>query len=278
MENKLVKITILVNNLAGEGLIAEHGLSLWIETDNRRIIFDTGQGIALENNARTLGIDLAEADILVLSHGHYDHTGGIVQVLQQAQKTDVYCNPGIVYPRYSIIDGTAKPIQIPSDSMEAIEKLSVEHLHWVQQPTWVSDKIGITGPIPRMTNWEDPGGPFYLDPEGKRADPIDDDQALWVRTDDGIIVCVGCSHAGLVNTLNYVRSINHGFRLRAIIGGFHLINAGRERLEKTMTALHLFEPDMVIPCHCTGELAVAMLRDAMGERVSPASAGMTYCF
>lgn len=273
-----MKITILVNNLAGEGLMAEHGLSLWIETENRRIIFDTGQGIALENNARTLGIDLAEADILVLSHGHYDHTGGIVQVLQQAQKTDVYCNPGIVYPRYSIINGTAKPIQIPSDSMEAIEKLSVEHLHWVQQPTWISDKIGITGPIPRVTNWEDPGGPFYLDPEGKRADPIDDDQALWVRTDDGVIVCVGCSHAGLVNTLNYVRSINHGFRLRAIIGGFHLINAGRERLEKTMTALHLFEPDMVIPCHCTGELAVAMLRDALGKRVSPASAGMTYCF
>ncbi len=187
--------------------------AMWIETENIRIIFDTGQGIALENNALTLGIDPAEANILVLSHGHYDHTGGIIQVLQQAQKTDVYCNPGIVYPRYTIINGTAKPIQIPSDSMEAIEKLSVEHLHWVQQPTWVPDKIGITGPIPRMINWEDPGGPFYLDPEGKRADPIDDDQALWVRTNDGFIVCVGCSHAGLVNTLNYVRSINHGFRL-----------------------------------------------------------------
>ena len=71
--------------------------------------------------------------------------------------------------------------------------MSVEHLHWVQQPTWVTDRIGITGPIPRMINWEDPGGPFYLDPEGKRADPIDDDQALWVRTNDGVIVCVGCS-------------------------------------------------------------------------------------
>ena len=82
----------------------------WIETENRRIVFDAGQGIALENNARTRGIDLAEANILVLSHGHYDHTGDIVQFLQQAQKTDVYCNPGIVYPRYIIINGTAKPI------------------------------------------------------------------------------------------------------------------------------------------------------------------------
>jgi 7,8-dihydropterin-6-yl-methyl-4-(beta-D-ribofuranosyl)aminobenzene 5'-phosphate synthase len=273
-----VRIMILVDNKAGNGLTAEHGLSLWIETDGKRILFDTGQGIALESNARALGVDLGETDILVLSHGHYDHTGGIPQVLQHARRTIVYCHPGVVRPRYSIRNGTLKPIHMPHEPMSAIEKLPAQSLHWVAQALLLSERIGITGPIPRETSFEDTGGPFYLDPQARRADPIEDDLALWIRTDDGVIVCVGCSHAGLVNTLNHVRRLSHGLRVRAIIGGFHLVNASRERLDQTIAALRLFDPDMVVPCHCTGELAVAALRHALGERVSPGAAGMTYQF
>jgi 7,8-dihydropterin-6-yl-methyl-4-(beta-D-ribofuranosyl)aminobenzene 5'-phosphate synthase len=207
MTSAKAQVTILVDNHAGEGLVAEHGLSLWIETEDMRILFDTGQGSAFANNARVLGIDLGKTNILVLSHGHYDHTGGIPQVLQQAGNANVYCHPGIVLPRYSIRNGMPKPIQIPLASMAAIDGLPLEHLHWLQQPLWLSDRIGITGLIPRETSFEDTGGPFYLDPRGKEADPIEDDLALWIRTDDGVIVCVGCSHAGLVNTLNYVRCL-----------------------------------------------------------------------
>lgn len=273
-----VKITILVDNRAGDKLIAEHGLSLWIETEGKHILFDTGQGNALETNAKVLGVDLATTDILVLSHGHYDHTGGIAQVLQQAHHAGIYCHSGIVQPRYAIRNGKAKSIQMPQKSMAAIDKLPEQRLHWVQQPLLLSGKIGITGPIPRETAYEDTGGPFYLDPEGKRADPIDDDLALWIRKDDGLIVCVGCSHAGLVNTLNHVRSLNNGLKIRAVIGGFHLLNASRERLNRTMAALRFLEPEMVVPCHCTGEPAVALLRDVFGERVLPGAAGMTYQF
>lgn len=278
MTSANAQVTILVDNHAGEGFVAEHGLSLWIETENKRILFDTGQGRALENNARVFGIDLAKTTAVVLSHGHYDHTGGIPQVLQQARNTNVYCHPAMVLPRYSIRNGMPKPIQIPLASMAAIDKLSLEHLHWVQQPVFLSDNIGLTGPIPRETDFEDTGGPFYLNPQGTSADPIEDDLALWIRTDDGVIVCVGCSHAGLVNTLNHVQRLSHGLKVRAIIGGFHLLNASRERLEQTITALRLLEPDMVVPCHCTGELAVAVLRNALGKRISPGAAGMTYQF
>lgn len=87
------KVTILVDNQAGKGLIAEHGLSLWIETEDERILFDTGQGGVFANNAQMLGIDLGQTDMLVLSHGHYDHTGGIPQILQQARNINVYRHP-----------------------------------------------------------------------------------------------------------------------------------------------------------------------------------------
>jgi len=120
MRSEGVKITIPVDNQAGGDLIAEHGLSLWIETEGKHILFDTGQGTALENNARVFGIDLSKAEFLVLSHGHYDHTGGIAQVLQQAHNAGLYSHSGVVQPRYAIRNGTPKSIQIPQKSMAAI--------------------------------------------------------------------------------------------------------------------------------------------------------------
>jgi 7,8-dihydropterin-6-yl-methyl-4-(beta-D-ribofuranosyl)aminobenzene 5'-phosphate synthase len=271
-------VRILVDNRVGEGLTAEHGLALWIETDGRHILFDTGQGTALEPNARALGIDLGQTDVLVLSHGHYDHTGGVPAVLGRARHTDVYAHPGIVHPRYSIREGLARPIHMPREAMAAIDSVSAEHLHWVQESTRLSDRIGLSGPIPRETRFEDTGGPFYLDPEGGRADLIDDDLALWVRTDSGVIVCVGCSHAGLVNTLNHVERLSRGLPIRAVIGGFHLLNASRERLEQTSTALRRLKPERVIPCHCTGELALALLLNTLADRVTPGAAGMAFTF
>lgn len=278
MSSTDIQITILVDNQAETPLIPEHGLSLWIETEGRHILFDTGQGNALETNAAVLGIDLSKTNILVLSHGHYDHTGGIDRILRQAHPAGVYCHSGAVLPRYAIRNGTATSIQMPQKSMAAMDRLPEQTLHWAQHPMRLSETIGITGPIPRETTYEDTGGPFYLDPEGDRSDPIDDDLALWIRQDHGLIVCVGCCHAGLVNTLNHVRRLNDGLMVRAVIGGFHLLNASRDRLEQTITALRLLEPEMIVPCHCTGKPAVEMLRNALGNRVSPGMAGRPYRF
>lgn len=278
MQTTDVKIRILVDNLVNEGLAAEHGLSFWLEVDDKRILFDTGQGGILKNNADILGIDLRKTDMLVLSHGHYDHTGGIPYVLQLACDVDIYGHPGIVQPRYSISNGTAKAIHMPRESMVAIDKLSSQRLHWVRKPTFLTDKIGITGPIPRETSFEDAGGPFYLNPQADIDDFIDDDLALWVRGDEGLIVCVGCAHAGLINTLNYIRYLNHGLRIRAVIGGFHLLNANSQRMEKTVEALQRLKVETVIPCHCTGEAAVVLLREGLGDRVSYGVAGVTHRF
>jgi 7,8-dihydropterin-6-yl-methyl-4-(beta-D-ribofuranosyl)aminobenzene 5'-phosphate synthase len=275
-----VNITVIVDNQANEGLIAEHGLSLWIETKDANILFDTGQGNALGPNAEALGIDLGKTNVLVLSHGHYDHTGGINQVFRHTQQVDVYCHPGIVQPRYSIRNGKAKSIRMSKESVEVFSMLPDKNLHWVQHPTMLllSAGIGITGPVPRKTNFEDVGGPFYLDPDGKRPDPIEDDMALWIWDENGIIVCCGCAHSGIVNTLNYIWHLGNGQRIRAVIGGFHLHTANQKRLTHTIAALRSFDPDIIVPCHCTGEQAIDLLRQTFGDGVSPGAAGMTCQF
>lgn len=150
---------------------------------------------------------------------------------------------------------------------------NADRLHWITASLRIGASIGLSGPIPRHTNYEDTGGPFFLDREGTRPDPIEDDLALWIETESGLIVCAGCSHAGIVNTLDYIRSLNRGTRIRALIGGFHLKDASESRIEKTAEVLAGLHPDHVVPCHCTGNRAVAVLRSALGGIVSTGTVG-----
>lgn len=278
MDFTRAKITILVDNRAGGGLVAEHGLSIWIEADDRHVLFDTGQGQALALNAAALGVDLRQTGTLVLSHGHFDHTGGVACVLKTAGPIDTYCHPGVVLPRYSIRNRAPRQIQMPGGTMVAIDRLPQQHLHWVQQPMWLSGTIGITGPIPRETSFEDTGGPFYLDPGARRADRISDELALWVRTDRGLVVCVGCCHAGVVNTLNFILRLNPGSTIRAVVGGMHLLNASADRLDQTIAALRALGPELLVPCHCTGEGPVERMQAAFGDRALWGHSGRVLTF
>jgi 7,8-dihydropterin-6-yl-methyl-4-(beta-D-ribofuranosyl)aminobenzene 5'-phosphate synthase len=148
----------------------------------------------------------------------------------------------------------------------------------VLAPLRLTATIGVTGPIPRETAHEDAGGPFFLDQRGDRRDAIEDDQALWISTPEGLIVCVGCSHAGLINTLNCVRKVSGISGIRAVIGGFHLCQANERRMEMTLNALRSLSPGMIAPCHCTGEGAVRAIEDGMDIRVVRCHAGLRLRF
>jgi 7,8-dihydropterin-6-yl-methyl-4-(beta-D-ribofuranosyl)aminobenzene 5'-phosphate synthase len=278
MDAHHVAVTILVDNQAGPGLTTEHGLALWIEAEGQHILFDTGQGPALPVNAQALGIDLGQTKRLVLSHGHYDHTGGIPHVLNSSPHVHVYCHPGVVQPRYSRRNGSPKPIQMPPPAMTALDRIDDKNLHWTSESLRLSANIGLTGPIPRETRYEDTGGPFFRDRATRTADPIDDDLALWIRTAKGLVVCVGCCHAGLINTLNHVRRLSGTARIRAVIGGFHLLNASPRRLEQTLAALATLAMDRIIPCHCTGSQAIDAMEALLGQRVVRGQSGLTFHF
>jgi 7,8-dihydropterin-6-yl-methyl-4-(beta-D-ribofuranosyl)aminobenzene 5'-phosphate synthase len=227
-----VNITLLVDNNADPGMVREQGFSMWIEVRGVCILFDTGQGPALRTNAEALGVRLDSADMLVLSHGHYDHTGGVPVALQNNPSLDVYCHPAAVQPRYSYVDGLARPIHMPSSALKVINTVPSLKMHWVSRPKAVSNGIGLTGPIPRINSDDATGGPFYLDPNGDRPDPIDDDLALWIETTRGLVVCVGCCHAGLINTLDYICRLTGIDTIAAVIGGFHMMQSHHRHIER----------------------------------------------
>lgn len=272
------KIAILVNDKAHTGFLAEHGLSFWIKADGKRILFDTGQGDALPQNAKRLGIDLQSTDILVLSHGHYDHTGGIPSVTAQAKYLKIFCHPEAICPKYCQKQNTINPIGIPHQSKESLSKIHPDALHWVQNPVLLTESIGLSGTIPRLATFEGGNGNFFLDPDRKHIDPIEDDLALWISTKDGLVIVVGCAHAGLINTINYIVKTTKIKQIKAIIGGFHLLESEEYCLNQTMVALRELNPTKVIPCHCTGAIAVNRLVQALPGRVESGIAGSRYDF
>ncbi|HNX35228.1 MAG TPA: MBL fold metallo-hydrolase [Kiritimatiellia bacterium] len=272
-----IAVTLLSDNRAAYGLEAEHGLSLWIETAGHKILFDTGRGEAMLRNAEALGIDLGLADCVVLSHGHYDHTGNVSAVLGRAGHARLFLHPHAVQSRFSIHDAP-KPIGMPKTSEEAIRSLPEERRCWVSTPWALAEGVMLTGPVPRLTAYEDTGGPFFLDEAGKHADAIADDLSIWVRTGAGLVVCLGCCHAGIINTLRYAVEISGEPRILAVIGGMHLLHAIQARLDRTVEALQAYDVSYLYPCHCTGEGAVSDLRQRLRASVQPGFAGMKISF
>lgn len=278
-KSKSLKVTVLVDDTASAEFVAEHGFSLWIEEGPTRIVFDTGEGDAIGTNSTKLGINLEKTNILVLSHGHHDHTGGISKVLKCAPNTKVYCHPKAIQDRYKYKEEIATPNGMQKYAVAALKSLPAKNLDFITEPMMISPCIGVTGPIPRVTSYEEVGEPFYLDPERRRADQIEDDLAVWIKTAAGLVLCLGCCHAGFVNTIEYVRKISSMSKIHAVIGGLHLRNASNERLARTVEALRLINPELVVPCHCTGENTIALMRDALGDkRVIPGAVGQAYSF
>jgi 7,8-dihydropterin-6-yl-methyl-4-(beta-D-ribofuranosyl)aminobenzene 5'-phosphate synthase len=271
-----LRIRILVDNRGCDGLVEEHGFAVWLEAGGRTLLFDTGQGKALTANAAALGCDLGRVEALVLSHGHYDHSGALSRVLQAAPAARIHLHAGALAERYSVRPGEVpRPIAVAVADRERLLSLPTGQLQWVDGPRSLAPGIGISGPIPRVHPLEDTGGPFFLDPSGSRPDPLDDDLALWIETAYGLLVVTGCCHAGLVNTVEHLRAVSGVGKIYGIIGGLHLLNASDERLEATCAALREWAPAFVVPCHCTGEEATALLCRELGERVIPGYAGFT---
>jgi len=260
-------ITTLSENTAGDiNLLAEWGLSILIETDTVNILLDTGQSTSAGYNADILGIDLGKIDKIVLSHGHFDHTGGLRQILRKMRKeVEVIAQPDIWAAKYRRRQGQAdRYIGIPFQRQE-LESLGAT-FNLTTKSVKITDNIMTTGEIPMVTDFEE------IDPEllvkedtGWQPDKLLDDQALIINTELGLVVILGCAHRGIINTLYHAQQLTGVKVIHTVLGGCHLSRASEERISLTMAALKALGIQRLGVSHCTGLPAAMLMAQEFGD-------------
>jgi len=247
-------------------LVAEHGLSLLVKVykgaDSQTVLFDTGwTPIGVLHNMQILGIDPAEVQTIVLSHGHMDHTGSLVPILERiAGPVTLVLHPHVfISPRYLALDEKTK-ILFPKTLDEKILRENGAQIVLSESPVSVAESmVGVTGQVQRVTTFEKGMPNALMEKDGQVVpDPILDDQALVINLKHkGLVVIAGCGHAGIINTLRHAQDITGLDRVYAVFGGFHLSGAFFEPIiEKTITELKEMNPAVIVPMHCTGWNAI----------------------
>lgn len=261
----------------------EHGLSFWIKADDHEFLFDTGQGKALLPNIKALGLDADKLEAVVVSHGHYDHTGGLGNLLNLRPGMKVFAHPGFDKTRFGRAElkfpvrlglGFSRSIGMTESSKEVCSNKG--ELVLTRQSQEIFPGVFVTGGIPRNIAFENQDRRFFLDHGGKEEDLIDDDQSLWIETSQGIVVFAGCAHAGLINILDQISNLSGESKIYSIFGGFHLAKANKEYLSKIKETIRRYKIQFLGPCHCTGDRAMDYLREVFPASFIDVKCGWDY--
>jgi len=275
-----VRITILCENSVGpiSGTLGEHGFAALIEpSQGAPILFDTGAGATLLPNASRMNKDLRQAWTVVLSHGHYDHTGGLLPLLNSCGPKQVFAHPGIFAARFRVKDsGQSTPIGIPQD--RPVLEAAGARFDLSDEFRPIAAGMYLTGEIPRMTAFETGDKGLYRDCAGRVADSTPDDQSLVIETQKGLVVLLGCCHAGLVNTLDHIARMTSRHDIHAIIGGMHLAFCGQEQVEGTLASIRTLGVPKLAAAHCTGFAAAARMLHVLPKAFQLAMVGYTIEF
>jgi len=251
-----MKITVLVDNntLIDRYFLAEPGLSLLIEDEELSVLFDTGYSDIFLTNAGKMGQDLAALDYLVLSHNHLDHTWGLDPLIKYYTELRIEQRP---FRLPAVVAHPEIFVSVSEDGFNEFGSLLSEGkmakhfpLRLSAEPQALSPRLTFLGEIPRRNDFE--ARTAFGRKEGSdEADYVRDDSALAYRTDRGLVVITGCSHAGICNTIAYAREVCGEERVVDVVGGFHLQNPSQRQIARTLAYLEALQPECVHACHCT---------------------------
>jgi 7,8-dihydropterin-6-yl-methyl-4-(beta-D-ribofuranosyl)aminobenzene 5'-phosphate synthase len=264
------RITILCENLVGRLVGAgEHGFSAFIETDQGNYLFDTGGGRSIVANSLTLNKDLKSIRKIFLSHGHYDHTGGLSEVLKLKGKVDVHAHPHVFLDRIAVIKEEDREIErfigirYKKRYLESLGANFVFNTDFLE----VEKGLCLTGEVPRQTTFEKPDPRLFSETDGKTThDLFLDDQSLILDTDKGMVLILGCAHSGMINIINHVIHKTGKEAFHAILGGTHLDFLTPEQLEESIKSLKELKIEKIGVSHCTGMRAAFRLHQEFEER------------
>jgi 7,8-dihydropterin-6-yl-methyl-4-(beta-D-ribofuranosyl)aminobenzene 5'-phosphate synthase len=273
-----MKVTVLVENTRLEhrsDLQAEHGLSLHIERQGQQILFDTGASEAFNRNAERLGVDLAAVDLAVISHHHYDHSGGLAQFLKTNSRAKVYLRSHDATDVYFRAFGGLLKRSIGLD--RRLLQAYSDRFEFVDQPTeiaadlFILTEIGEPYPQPKGNRY------LFVEKEGKHsADSFDHELVMVLRQEDGLVVFTGCSHRGILNMVDAVSRQFEGIPIKAVFGGFHLVSipilnlmaGSKAEVEEIGREMLRYPIAMTYTGHCTGAKAYGVLKGVMGDKLS----------
>jgi 7,8-dihydropterin-6-yl-methyl-4-(beta-D-ribofuranosyl)aminobenzene 5'-phosphate synthase len=255
-----LSLTVLVENttLTDRYFSGEPGLSFLIETAGKKILFDTGYSGLFLTNAEKMGIEMRDLDVVVLSHGHLDHSGGIVTLVRYLTEAkiegivhkvpELIAHPRCFYPKEKL------PLQNNGSILDEAEVRRHFLVNLSSEPVWITDDLVFLGEIPRKFAFEqtDPKKRRIRLPDGRtEPDQLLDDTALAFRSCSGLVIITGCSHAGICTITEYAREICEETRVIDIIGGLHLLSPDPQRIKKTKKYLRSLHLDALHACHCT---------------------------
>jgi 7,8-dihydropterin-6-yl-methyl-4-(beta-D-ribofuranosyl)aminobenzene 5'-phosphate synthase len=253
-----MQLTVLVDNntLIGSYYLGEPAVSYFIEDQDKKVLFDFGYSDAFQLNARKLSIDLLDLDFVVLSHGHLDHSWGLIPLMklhseamagELRRKTPAF----VAHPLALAARRFKKWPEV--GSLVSEEKLSrYFRMTLSRKPVRLTDRLWFLGEIPRKCQFESPEGMGSVLVDGVEQDDfLADDSALAYRSSKGLVIITGCSHAGICNVVEYAKQVCGEDHVTDIVGGLHLLEPTDEQLKGTMAYMKALRPDAVHACHCT---------------------------